>query len=124
MLPPRRPVPDLHSKLILAPATSSYRLTAFFFMSDRRDTRIVISVYAARKKDYLSLRSKAKTEKRQQGTTLPDRPLERERLRKLPVHLHHLLWVLVQHADPFAELQFESAALQNRSQKSISKDFD
>ena len=41
--------PSLLPKLILAPATSSYHLTAFFtaFMSDRRDTKTVISsVYA------------------------------------------------------------------------------
>ena len=37
--------PSLLSKLILAPVTSSYLLTAFFtaFMSDRRNTKTVIS---------------------------------------------------------------------------------
>ena len=56
-------------------------------------------------------------EKRRQGATLPDRLLERERLRILPVHRHHCLRVVVQHADPFAELRFESGGLQNRHQK-------
>ena len=42
------------------------------------------------------------TEKRRQKTTLLDRPLERKCLRTPAVHLHHCLWVVVHHADPFA----------------------
>ena len=101
--------PSLLSKLILAPAPSSYLLTAFSttFMFDRQDTKTVISTYADTfvltqptkstphragfTVPFLSLRSRGEksedTEKRRQRVTLPDRPFERERLRTLPVHL-------------------------------------
>ena len=56
-------------------------------------------------------------EKKWQGATLPDRPLENERLRTLPVHLHDYPRVVVHHANSSAELRFESGSLQNRHQK-------
>ena len=51
-------------------------------------------------------------EKRKQEATLTDRPLDRERLRVLPVHLYHRLQVVVHYAYPFAELLLESGCLQ------------
>ena len=56
-------------------------------------------------------------EKRRQGATLLDRPLNSERLQAIPVHLHHRLLVVVYHANPFAELWFESGDLQNSRQE-------
>ena len=44
-------------------------------------------------------------EKRGQGETLPDRSLDRESLRTLPVYLHHCLRVVIHHTDPFGDLQ-------------------
>ena len=56
-------------------------------------------------------------EKREQGPTLLDQPFDCESLRALSVHLHHCPVVMVQHADPFEELQFESSGLQIHHQK-------
>ena len=56
-------------------------------------------------------------EKRRQRAALPDRTLDRERPRKPSVHLHHCLRVVVHHANPSAELRFESGSLQNSGQK-------
>ena len=125
----------LLSKLILAPATSSYLLTAFFtaFMSYRRDSNTdIISVCenlpsnTADKRDSTQDRicrpickppeqglQGEDIEKRKQGATLPDRPLENECFGTLPVRLHQRLGVVIHHADPFAELRFKSVGLQN-----------
>ena len=46
-----------------------------------------------------------------------DQPLERERPRTRLVHLYHCLGVVVQYADSFAELWFESGSLENCRQK-------
>ena len=98
-------------------------------MSDRRDTKTVISstytmTFVLTRPAKRTPRPIPKTteqglksediEKRRQGATLSDRPLERERLRTLPVHLHYRLRVVVQHADPFMEHRFESGGLQKR----------
>ena len=56
-------------------------------------------------------------EKRRQGETLPDQTVGCKNLRALPVHLHHCLRVVVHHANPFAELQFESGGFQYSRQE-------
>ena len=56
-------------------------------------------------------------EKGRQGAALPDRSLDCERPRMTSVYLHHCLRVVVHHANPSAELRFESGSLQNRRQK-------
>ena len=56
-------------------------------------------------------------EKRRQGAALPDRSLDRDHPRTPSVHLHHCLRVVVHHANPSAELRFESGSLQNRRQE-------
>ena len=83
--------PSLLSKLILAPATSSYLLTAFFtaFMSNRQDTKTVISSAYA---ETFILTQPAKSTPRRAGFAIPS-PCSP--------------------APPsFAELQFESGGLQ------------
>ena len=47
-------------------------------------------------------------EKRRQRAALPDRTLDHDRPRTPSVHLRHCLRVVVHHANPSAELQFES----------------
>ena len=56
-------------------------------------------------------------EKRRQRAALPDRTLDRDHPRTPSVHLHHCLRVVVHHANPSAELRFESGSLQNRRQE-------
>ena len=56
-------------------------------------------------------------EKRRQGAALPEWSLDRKSPQMPSVHLHHRLWVVVHHADPFAELWFESSGLQNCHQE-------
>ena len=46
--------------------------------------------------------------KRRQSAALPDRTLDRDHPRMPSVHLHHCLRVVVHHANPSAELRFES----------------
>ena len=53
-------------------------------------------------------------EKRRQRAALPDLTLDRDHPRTPSVHLHHCLRVVVHHANPSAELQFESGSLQSR----------
>ena len=131
---------SLLSKLTLAPAIRSYSTTAFFtfFISRWQDTKPVISSGYA---ETLPERGPAKRipfrtricplipnpteqglqsediEKERQGVALTDRTLDRERLRTPSVHLHHCLRVVVHHANPSAELQFESGSLQKQSPK-------
>ena len=131
--PSRRP--SFLSKLILAPATSSYLSTAL--TTGHKDSDIIGvhrdlrpntagkgSSTQSRIKPLIpkpteqSLQSED-IEKKRQGATLPDRPLDRECLRTLFVYLHHCLRVVVQHADPFAELRLESGGLQNCCQEPI-----
>ena len=56
-------------------------------------------------------------EKRRQMVALPDRTLDRYHPRTPSVHLHHCMRVVVHHANPSAELRFESGSLQNRRQE-------
>ena len=56
-------------------------------------------------------------EKRRQGATLRDQPFDYERLRTLPVYLHHRLRVVVYHTNPNPELWLESGGLQNSRQE-------
>ena len=56
-------------------------------------------------------------EKRRQRAALSDRTLDRERPRTPSVHLHHCLRVVVHHANPSAELRFESDSLETSGQK-------
>ena len=127
--------PSLLSKLTLALAIRSYSTTAFSiaFIFWRRDTKTVISSANAKnfalnghsagpelplfpKPTKQGLQS-GDIEKRRQRAALLDRSLDRERPRTPSVHLHHCLRVVIHHANPFAEFQFESGSLQNRHQK-------
>ena len=56
-------------------------------------------------------------EKRRQKAALPDRTLDRNHPRMPSVHRHHCLRVVLHHANPSAELRFESGSLQNRRQE-------
>ena len=98
--PKRRP--SLLSKFNLAPAICSYLTIASFTasLSERRDTKTVIS------SAYAETFARA---------TLPDRPLDHERLRALTIHLHSS--AVIQHVNPSAKLWFESDGLQNCHQK-------
>ena len=57
--------------------------------------------------------------KRRQEATLPDQSLNHESLQVIPIHMHHCLRVVVHHANPFAELWFESGSFQNSCQEPI-----
>ena len=101
--------PSLLSKLTLAPATFSYLVTASFTatMSRRLDTKTVISSVNVEIFARTLLLSKIPRRAR----WAPKSP------RTPPVHLHHRLWVMVQNADTFVELRFESGGLQNCRQE-------
>ena len=88
--------------------------------SCRRRARKVILRRAGFVPPSLSLRSiAAKLGHREEetGAALPDRTLDHESPRTPSVHLHHCLRVVIHHANPSAELRFESGSLQNSRQK-------
>ena len=131
---------SLLSKLTLAPAIRSYSTTASFTspISWQWDTKTVTVISergnpgrkAANEWDRVRGRTcplipkpaqeglqREDIEKRRQRTALPDRTLDRDLPRTPSVHLHHCLRVMVHHANPSAELRFESGSLQNRWQE-------
>ena len=133
----RKPLPL--SKLTLAPAIRSYSVTAFFTASMSRwwDIKTVILSMTVEKPCYKRVNKRDATQgrifpfiskpleqglqskdiKRRQGLTLPNWLLNRKYPQTPFIYLHHWLRVVVHHANPSAELRFESGSLSKADAK-------